>query len=99
MSLIGSIKRFAHQNNPRRLKNDADRATKLAMRFKSKDSVRRALNLKAAREAEKVADPTDKMDRIHKAINPKARTQVGGWSSGTMSYYSDVADRLKEGVK
>ncbi len=91
---IGS---WLRKHNPKRLAKDADKATKIALARKSPTSVRRALNLKAAREAERVGDRYDRQERIRKAVNPKARVLgAGGWSSGGMSKYSSIADAIKE---
>jgi hypothetical protein len=97
----GVIGNWLRRHNPHRLKNDADRATKIALLRKSPTAVRRALNLKAAREAEKVGDNYDKQERIQKAVRPKAKIlgAGAGWARGGMDRYSNIADAIREGKK
>lgn len=95
-----SLRSWFHHVNPNRLENDAQKAKEIALKRQTPTSVRRALNLKAAKIAKDVGDEYDKDERISKAANHKNKkvSGTGGiWGLPSKFYkYADAADAIKD---
>ena len=94
-NLIQAAKTWARRHNPKRLAKDAEKAKEIALKRKSPNSVRRALNLKAAEDARRVGNDPDTKARIRKAANHRLRVAPSGYATGNPNF-AIAADAIRE---